>query len=113
MNTLEVLRETRKLLAGPDGWTQGAYARPEPLHGSVNIFNKRAHCFCLAGALYRAINVTPGENYGNEYALIGYARALGFQDENDVVAWNDNLDRTHAEVLERLDTAIAKLEAGE
>ena len=107
MNTLDVLREVRKLIAEPERWTKGVYARPRDSTGSVNIRNKRAHCFCLAGALYRAINVTPGENYG----VIGYARALGFQDEGKLTDWNDNPERTHADILDLLDRTIAKLEA--
>lgn len=39
-------------------------------------------------------------------------RALGFSRELDLVNWNDDVGRTHAEVLERVDNAIKELSNG-
>mgnify|MGYP003404033147 CR=1 FL=1 len=99
MDTLEVLVKARGLLAKPESWIQGGLS--ETAAGDpVPIEDERAVCFCLDGALMVAS--------GTVMVPDAYL-ALGFPNVADVWDWNDDDERTHAEVLARLDEAIAKL----
>lgn len=49
---IEILTETRELLARPGAWTQGAFAR-NANGDSVPATANAATCFCLGGAVRR------------------------------------------------------------
>ena len=107
METIEVLRGARTLLAGSDAWRRHAFAGTERRE-NCSLMSEGATCFCLAGALYRVMGVRPPEN---ARAIGGAVVALGFRNRQRLIEWNDSKSRTHAHVLERLDNAIEKLEA--
>ena len=99
MDTLEVLVKARGLLAKPESWIQGGLS--ETAAGDpVPIEDERAVCFCLDGALMVASGVM---------MVTDAYRAMGFSSVAELWVWNDEEGRTHAEVLARLDEAIAKL----
>lgn len=101
---LQILREARELIATPEQWTQRIYAEE-------SSSSPTGHCYCLMGALLQA---AAGDSAPDEglVGLLGYrfATLVDFPAEGILTLWNDHPDRTHAEVLERLDTAIAELE---
>lgn len=96
--TLEVLRRARELLTPPGNWTQEEFAKTtagEPCDPCV----VEAACWCSEGAI-RAVRARgrfgPTNAFGALYRIVG-----------DVVGWNDEPERTQAEVLEAFDRAIA------
>lgn len=92
---VDILRAARELIAEPEKWTQGAYARD--IEGlSTNESSRRAVCFCSSGAVYRV----GGRDLRRLDAISLLRRAMG----GDIVQFNDS--HTHAEVLGRWDTAI-------
>jgi hypothetical protein len=88
METHEILIAARKLIETPEKWGKGGNG-PTPV-GS--------RC------LYLALD-------GNADEEDAAMRALGFGSIREVYDWNDAKERTHAEVLARLDAAIEKLRA--
>lgn len=97
MTVLEILTKARELIATPERFAHGLlFAGP---NGEV-CRDSDAVRFSLDGALMKAS--------GNPSPYAAYS-ALGFKDEDDLWPFEDNA--THAEVLARLDTAIAAEEA--
>jgi hypothetical protein len=109
MNTLEVLREARSILGEPGTWTKGALARYENGH-PAGVHDPEATCRCLYSTLVLATARLHPSGYESPTATFEAAVAAGFKGTSDVVRWNDAPERTHAEVLAKLDTAIAWLE---
>ncbi len=95
-----VLRRARQLVA--DGWSQGAYARltdgsPCPPDSA------RAAQFCLMGAIRRGLTEA-------DYSIPVESKVvqlLGFAIADEAVGWNDDERRTQADVLARMDKALA------
>lgn len=81
------------------GWTQCAFARNAKNY-VVNTYHESATCWCLSGAAYKE-KIDPER----------LALALGFITAVRMVRWQDAIGRTQAEVLARLDAAIAKASA--
>jgi len=98
MTVLESLKAARAKIAHPQNWTQGQHARTK--YGNpVSENSSLATCWCIIGALW-AVNPEPYE------ARILLGKVIG----QSVIAFNDAKDRTHAEVLNAFDRAIASLE---
>ena len=93
------LQATRALIARPEQWTTGRYARNSD--GLEVAFNAdEATCFCLEGAVMR---VAGGDSSANDrYRHI--VRAIEAV-RPTYIAFNDT--HTHAEVLELLDRIIS------
>ena len=107
MSALEELKAVRELLSAPARWTRGVYARNE--QGlAVDPHDPEAVCWCLYGAMIYivgdsnkrfAVHLDAAEDAIN--VLSGFISAISVAD------WQDAPDRTHAEVLDALDRAIA------
>lgn len=102
MSASTTLTRAAELLARPEQWTQGAFARDAD--GTVTApLSDDAVSFDLKGALIRAA----GPGYGSAWAAIErFLRA-------DALHWNDDPTRTHADVLAALRGAAAMAEAEE
>lgn len=97
MTTVEVLRKARDLLA-TGAWCQGNAARDK--HGEpVDESDPSAVRWCALGACWHA-------GCGLE-AMRAIQRQVG----TFITEWNDDPDRTLAEVLDAFDRAIAAEEA--
>lgn len=94
---LELLRSTRAVLAPKGRWIKGAFAR-DRVGDEASPCDSRAQCWCLIGA---ALKVGP-PGCADRFAVL-----LGFDDNSRAVEWNDEARRTHAEVIGRIDAAIA------
>ncbi len=90
LKTKKILIKARTLIDSPEKWIQG------------NFCNTEETCFCLVGALNFAY---PGSNISGARMLIKDAAGLGIS--GSIPNWNDAPGRTHAEVMEVLDKAIA------
>lgn len=111
METVELLRGTRALLDEPVKWTQGAYAKPHWAAGDDADFSpldESAVCWCLLGAMSKVLKIDY-DSQGSK-KIEEAARVLGFGAVSSMAMWNDDPDRTHPEVLDRLDNAIGMLE---
>lgn len=101
--TLKVLRGVYDLLSSGERWTQRAFAREAPdRFGDVPPESRYAGCWCLLGAALRV-----GHNPDFRPDL---ADALGFENVDDLVAWNDDPTTTFRKVRARLRRAIRELE---
>lgn len=70
---VDVLIAARALIADPQNWTQGAYARQTDQFGDyAEVLSPDAKCFCALGALSRAagINDPLGIDEVPEYRLL-------------------------------------------
>lgn len=106
VSNLQVLITARAILASPSSWTKGEVARTEDGRPTW-VDDPQATCFCAIGAIRRAIFVLHGR-FMQLRIPTQVLCALGF-DEPDCMDWNDDPDRTHAEVLALFDAAISTL----
>jgi hypothetical protein len=96
VTTAGVLREARGLIDTPEKWIKGWF-----------------HCddggrYCVLGAVYEGARKLGAE--GLTYRAVdalGHA-IFGRPVDCSISAWNDALERTHADVLAAIDTAIAE-----
>ena len=102
MNIADVLQKARDLIATPDNWTQGEYARDGHGH-ATRPRNSRAVCWCSSGAIMKVMDV----DYSPDDALAVLHQAGGFQWDMNIPKWNDSMNRKHSEVLALFDAAIA------
>lgn len=113
----EILVETKRLLE--KGWTQGGMAadgRGIP----TSWWGKDAACFCLVGAVQRAVHdraVQKGIDKYGEFEMVVLATnhlrdALGMTDRR-LVWWNDHEGRRKADVIGLVDRGIEALDAEE
>lgn len=101
MKISTILKRARKLITNPKKWTQGTYFRDRegnPVYGEL----KKAHSFCALGAVERV--VAEG---------VEMCKASEFLDEcapdgKGMVSYNDAKRRTHEQVLQVFDRAIAR-----
>lgn len=100
LSTVDVLHRARELIAEPEHWTQGAPAR-DRRGDSCDVFNKHAVSWCVVGVICRA-----GLTEARNDALEAFARVIF----GGIVPWNEDPERTHAEVLAAFDRAIAAAE---
>lgn len=119
-DAIAVLREARKLLEC--GWCQGALARNAENEKGL-LCDSSACSWCVAGALKAAAMALTG--LGDRWVRLGAkdrARRLlrSVIGLKSITQWNDDRERTQAEVLEAVDRAVelgeqelAKLEGGE
>lgn len=98
--TRDTLVAARALIAEPEAWTQGAFAKRAD-GGNTAAIAPAAICWCARGA----IEMASRGSFENENAAV-YA----FQKANDtpsfIAEWNDAPERTHAEVIAAFDRAI-------
>lgn len=112
MRTIEILRNARKLIERPGAWTRGAYARDANLNkihlrGMLHV---TARCYCPLGALYVAAGSIDAPLEPEVSVLCEGIGGIEFRDNGDLVTWNDAPERTHIEVLDAFDRAIALAE---
>jgi hypothetical protein len=101
------LREARALIE-ERGWAQGEYLND-------------GDCLCVSGAISMATVGYPDEGDGEtdeqdaEFRRIiaALGKAIGCQHSYEIARWNDEPERTQAEVLAAFGKAIALAEAGQ
>ena len=118
MTTIEILKKARELLSDPRRWAKGEYARTNLGFPTFPDWSNRFGSFCLMGACMFSVETLddkswgikrgPRNSYKEQLELVWQALA---PDNTPLHKWNDAPERTHAEVLQRFDEAIARLEA--
>lgn len=94
MSLRDQLTAAQNLIRDPDHWTQGVY-----YDGPT--------CFCIAGAIRE---VRPQHPYPLFDLLAKQIGDRPGEAEGQIICWNDDSIRTHTEVMELFDRAIAKCE---
>ncbi|MGV2110128.1 DUF6197 family protein [Agrobacterium salinitolerans] len=106
MNTVQILKEARALIADGGKWTQGAFAR-NSLGEKVDPSEEGAVCFCAIGALAKAAGANPESELPAENLLV--TEMLELDARECIPEFNDS--HTHADVLALFDRAIARAES--
>jgi len=102
MTDRELLLALRAKLATPDRWTKGMAAKD--FNGSpADPCGGDAISWCLVGACDEIGDLS---SYRDAAYLLGF---VGTSGHLDMVDWNDAPDRTHADVLARIDEALERL----
>lgn len=106
---IDVLTRVRKRLEKPEAWGQGAEAaikRDGRLLVITSIADPEANCWCWSGALH-------AELLGSAYLQGSCRRAIldtvFGEGHGDLVEFNDDPLRSHADILAALDKTIARL----
>lgn len=106
MTPREVLVAARKLVATPEQWIKGSFARN--LQGKdVGTFDHYAKSFCMLGALYATCRNE--DSHDAEMCLLAQVRKSS--SFGSISGYNDSTARTHADVLGVYDAAIASCPA--
>jgi hypothetical protein len=100
MTPVDILKAARELIAKPERWTRGTFARNLDGH-PVPYDTSLAASFCALGAICHIATLCPRERTQAECMLRGELPTLQL-----VSAFNDSHD--HPEVLALFDRAIAK-----
>ena len=119
-----ILTEARQLIAEPEKWTQGAFARDRD-GGAVDAEAEEARSFCAYGALLKASfnlagkpHLTASDHASRRYAIdaidaldvliagAGILLSEGEGEDDAVRDWNDADCRGHEEVLAAFDNAL-------
>ena len=115
---IDVLKMARGFIQEPDAWVQGCHAQND-IGEEVAPEEPGAVCFCLEGAIIRALMELSEINAGDpsfpselldiEVEVMGDDEDDG-RDEDSMTIWNDSMDQTHDEVLARVDATLERLE---
>lgn len=107
MTPVDILKAARAKIADPEHWTQKAFARAADSHCCA--VNEEAACrWCALGAIMAVEPDWNGVEFATACAALDEQAALEIG-LDEFVKFNDL--RTHKEVLELFDAAIASLEA--
>ena len=101
----EVLVRAHELIALPEHWTKGTYARNS---SGMSVFPKAADavCFCATGALLR---VLPSTDYSSSILELARSVLCDAAGVDNVVAFNDNARQIHEVVVAAFVKAIESL----
>jgi hypothetical protein len=105
----DVLRAARALIAEPERWTRGVFAR-DAKGQSIPLFDKRAERFCVLGACRNIADPLPEYILGDE-AELALDEVCAELHGKTIPAFNDDPQTTHADVLALYDAAIARAES--
>ena len=111
MKHSDILKKAKELIADPKHWTKGVLCRDEnfaPASVSDGV------CFCTLGAVERALYDLGYKDYSDR--LRPFVNVSGHLDkfiDSNIPAWNDNIHRSHGEVLALFDCAIKDAEKEE
>lgn len=113
---LKHLKNARKLIASPYGWTKHAYTKYR---------SDGKQSFCVVGALNAALDKSNNDNYDDDYdydekwaahaeAIAAFSRLIGggkeediYSKEEDIYVWNDDSKRRKPHVLAAFEELIA------
>lgn len=102
MTPKEILKAARAILSKPERWTQKAFARDFAGRVVTSPFEPSAVCFCAVGAIRRAAG--RDRPYGDALSILAKAK----RDDRRIANYNDAPRRTHKQILNWFDRAIAK-----
>ena len=100
--TIAILKAARDLIAKPENWLQGTYAKNENGR-DVSALSHEGVCFCAMGALLRAGWVHPSADDDAVVAVLN-------QVPDDMLIAEFNDQATHSEVLDLFSKAISSAE---
>lgn len=104
MNSVHsTLLAVRELIAVPERWVKGDWARSA---SGRDVFwgSEKAVCWCIRGAVNLVEQYSPSNSYRAQEKLA--LMATGKSELMALAEWNDAPQRTHADVLALLDRAL-------
>lgn len=105
-----ILENTRILLANETSWVQCHFIWPPHQERFVPV---PPIAFCLLGAWDHSIGTDREENARSLLIIDSLIPPSEARGHKHITRWNDDKSRTHAEVLDLLDRAIARLSTGD
>ncbi len=100
------LEKAKALIDTPHKWTQGTYAQDSE-GWSVTVSSADAVCYCAHGAIAAVGGLGSERTDAMADAVAEVLELPGKHEYNRLPPWNDAPERTHAEVMEAFDKAIA------
>ncbi|WP_320196249.1 DUF6197 family protein [Agrobacterium rosae] len=113
MDTVQILKDARALIADENNWTQECYARD--VQGEMTLPNNAdAVCFCAIGSIQKVGEFPVSRRLPLDITELFVGadfeeRESSYEVETFVTAFNDT--HKHAEVLALFDRAIARAES--
>ena len=110
--TIDLLKSMRALLSDEKAWTKGTYVK-DSVGMRVSWHSPWATCWCLEGAMYKFLDER--NTTGHAILSVDAPTRRIWNDivhafpNKDLVHWNDAPERTHAEVMQALDTIIGDM----
>jgi hypothetical protein len=103
---LEVLEGALEILRDPKRWTKREYSR-DINDRDCSPHSSRAKCFCAIGAIMRVSGSRPELStlWALHIEATNVLRRVTRQ--YDIGVWNDAPERTHAEIIQGFEKAIA------
>lgn len=113
MDTVQILKEARALIADEENWTQGDYAQDKDGNQTMPSLSE-ATCFCAVGAIHRVGRIKLSQSVPLDIiSVLAIDEAVDRTDvgisESAIIGFNDT--HTHADVLALFDRAIARAES--
>lgn len=107
----QVLQKARQIISLPEHWTQGTSCRNKS-GDQVGYSSGEAYSYCMGGAVDVAVLELCGHvgDDPNGAVLDLLSRVTKRKSDLRYIPFNDRSGRTHPEVLEVLDAAIAAAE---
>ena len=105
---IDVLKMARGFIQEPDAWMKEWHAQNH-IGQETGPTEPDAVCFCLEGAIIRALSELL-EVDEDELLLKEINDEVMSKNEDSMVIWNDSPQRTHAQVLARVDATLERLE---
>jgi hypothetical protein len=108
MTVLDLLRDTRILLADPAHWCKGHFALTAT-GKSTSHHGDHACRWCVTGALFKLLAFKHDNVYHQVRCLLMDCIPVGLESRHNhaLAAYNDRPETTHSDVLAWLDAAIA------
>jgi hypothetical protein len=104
-NPKPYLEKARELIQ--KGWVQKDFARDEEGNGVEDYEkNEKCTCFCLLGAIDRAVYPEMNFSIPVETLVVGMLKEKYAYNRNGVIPWNDAPGRTQQEVIDILTDTI-------
>lgn len=106
MSALDILIGARALIAEPEHWTKGSFAK-DSQGVECNVRATAAYCWCAEGAIAKASIESASGLTDRGQAFNALERTTLHWETHSIACFNDDPNTTHAMVIDAFDLTIA------